>query len=1052
MNPKHPRAEEVFGAALDLADPQGRAEYLARVCAGDEVLRQQVQTLLAAHAQARTFLERPPSGLAERAGGTVVVGAEPGLPPPVGEAPGDRIGPYKLLEMIGEGGFGVVWVAEQSSPVHRRVALKVLKPGMDTREVVARFEAERQALALMDHPGIAQVFDGGATASGRPYVVMELVRGVAITRYCDDHRLTTDERLRLFCEVCRAVQHAHQKGIIHRDLKPSNILVTELDGQPQPKIVDFGVAKAREQPLTGKTLFTRAGQMLGTPAYMSPEQTGLGGLDVDTRSDVYALGVILYELLTGRTPFEAQPHPETGYATILDTIRHVDPPKPSARLQRLSPAEVTTLAGCHREEPRRLGRLLRGEMDWIVMKCLEKDRARRYATAYGLALDLERHLNHEPILARPPTALYRLRKLVRRNRLLFAAAGAVGLALVIGAGVSLWQASQAQVARRLAENARGDAEQLLTFLLADFYDELQPLGRLDTVGKLAERMVQYYDGLPASLRAPETQRNRALALARLGLVRALQGDAGAAQPIAAATNLFRARRAQGDASRETTVGLGVSLYAQSVLEEVQGDFVGEAAALREATALLRPEAFAPESPPRIRLEYANILNDFAFFQPPDEGIARCREALGLLEALGARSLAEVAPAAAYGDLTDTEARLALNLGQFEAAQQLERDAQTLADRILVQRPGHLRALRVRFWAPQVLSMVAAKRFDYAAALAYATNAEQAARTYLRYNPADVPWGGMALVGTRAQVADLRFEQGEVSQAVEAARAGAAEYDAPGAPGVPLQVLFLWSRIAQWETQRGRRMAGERALDRARTTLAVVAARNRMPASAKALWVERLEDTQRSLQLSLGAGESQDAALYLAATNALRRLRQLPTEQGKDQYWKPYKEDLVRDARHQAVVAALRGERFREAEAQARALLDEPPAIVGDPDEPANRAWAGVLLAEAVVRQPGRQPAAQAALGPALAYYRDAQGQGARHLEFRQRFARALFVAALAEPSGPGSTARAVTWLERAAALLDGLPEEARQLQDSRALRTAITLRRRRLDTSPAISP
>lgn len=358
------------------------------------------------------------------------------------ETDGAQIGRYKLIEVIGEGGFGTVWMAEQTEPVRRRVALKIIKLGMDTRQVVARFEAERQALALMDHPNIARVLDAGATEAGRPFFVMELVRGVSITECCDARQLNTHERLELFILICQAVQHAHQKGVIHRDLKPSNILVTEQDGHLVPKVIDFGVAKAIEEPLTDKTLFTRFHQFLGTPAYMSPEQAGLGGLDVDTRSDIYSLGVLLYELLTGRTPFDPQLVRE-GYERILQTIRGQEPPRPSTRLSSLKREDLVIIAGRRREEPERLHKLLRGDLDWIVLKALEKDRTRRYQSANGFAADLRRYLDNEPIAARPPSTLYRIEKLARRNKLLFGAAGAVVAALVVGLVATTWQSVRA---------------------------------------------------------------------------------------------------------------------------------------------------------------------------------------------------------------------------------------------------------------------------------------------------------------------------------------------------------------------------------------------------------------------------------------------------------------------------------------------------------------------------------------------------------------------------------------------------------------------------------
>ena len=366
----------------------------------------------------------------------------------VTEKPGDNIGRYKLLEKIGEGGYGIVYMAEQAEPIRRRVALKVLKLGMDTKQVIAHFEAERQALALMDHPNIARVLDAGATNTGQPYFAMELVEGIKITDYCDQHSLPTRQRLDLFIQVCQAVQHAHQKGIIHRDLKPSNILVTKLDGLPAPKVIDFGIAKATgQQVLTDKTVLTAFQQFIGTPAYMSPEQAGMSGADVDTRSDIYALGVLLYELLTSHLPFDKAELLHAGFDEMRRLIREKEPLKPSTRLSTLPAEALTTVADHQHTEPPKLLHVVRGDLDWIAMKCLEKDRARRYQTASELATDIRRHLDNDVIVARPPDWKYRLWKLIQRNRLAFGAAGVV-LALALGAAISTWQAVRATRAER----------------------------------------------------------------------------------------------------------------------------------------------------------------------------------------------------------------------------------------------------------------------------------------------------------------------------------------------------------------------------------------------------------------------------------------------------------------------------------------------------------------------------------------------------------------------------------------------------------------------------
>jgi len=445
------REIEVFNAAVELPAAE-RAAYLDQVCAGDAALRQGVEELLQAGEQAGAFLERP-AAAPPGPGGTVRPAAVSA------EKPGDRIGRYKLLQQIGEGGCGVVYMAEQEEPVRRRVALKVIKLGMDTKSVIARFEAERQALALMDHPNIAKVLDAGATETGRPYFVMELVKAIPITRYCDENNLSTVARLGLFIQVCQAIQHAHQKGIIHRDIKPSNILVADHDGVPVPKIIDFGIAKATsDQPLTDKTVFTAFEQFLGTPAYMSPEQAKLSGLDIDTRSDIYSLGVLLYELLTGKTPFEAKRLLEAGLDEVRRIIREEEPVRPSTRLDTLDAAEQTTVALHRQSDPPKLVHLIRGDLDWIVMKALEKDRGRRYETANGLAMDIQRHLENEPVLARPPSAAYRLQKAWRRNKTTFAFATLLAVVLVAATGISAWQAVRASRAEQLAKQRLVESE------------------------------------------------------------------------------------------------------------------------------------------------------------------------------------------------------------------------------------------------------------------------------------------------------------------------------------------------------------------------------------------------------------------------------------------------------------------------------------------------------------------------------------------------------------------------------------------------------------------
>jgi len=470
MNDVQKQDVMIFAEALDLSLSE-RAAYLDRACAGDQKLRHRVEGLLLTHDQAGGFLERPP---VEAAIGNMLGAFS-------GEKPGDRIGRYKLVQQIGEGGYGVVFVAEQEEPIHRRVALKVVKPGMDTKSVMARFEAERQALALMDHPNISHVFDAGATESGRPYFVMELVDGVKITDYCDRHSLPINARLNLFAQVCDAVQHAHQKGIIHRDIKPSNVLVTAgRDGKPAPKVIDFGIAKATDgQQLTDKTIFTAHEMLIGTPAYMSPEQAALASAEMDTRTDIYSLGVLLYELLTGTTPFDTRELLKAGLDEVRRVIRDEEPVRPSMRLTTMTDADLVSVSKHHGAEPPKLIREMRGELDWIVMKALEKDRSRRYQTADSFAEDIQHYLENKMVSARPPSRVYQFQKLVSRHKLGFAAFGIVMATLVAGLSSTIWSLakekkarSEADVQRRKALTGLARSQQVLKFM----DDMLQNIG------------------------------------------------------------------------------------------------------------------------------------------------------------------------------------------------------------------------------------------------------------------------------------------------------------------------------------------------------------------------------------------------------------------------------------------------------------------------------------------------------------------------------------------------------------------------------------------------
>jgi serine/threonine protein kinase len=679
--------ESLFHLALEKPAAE-RPAFLEQACSGDDALRQRVEALLQSHETPDSFLiktAKNPEATTDSSSSQVAdaegLGATDGgsiVQISTVEGPGSGIGPYKLLQPLGEGGMGTVYMAEQTQPVRRTVALKLIKAGMDSRQVLARFGAERQALALMDHPNIAKVLDAGATDTGRPYFVMELVKGIPITRFCDERRLTLRERLELVIPVCQAVQHAHQKGIIHRDIKPSNVLVALYDpGAPGvPKVIDFGVAKATGPRLTDQTLYTEFGAVVGTLEYMSPEQAELNQLDIDTRSDIYSLGVLLYELLTGSTPLEHKRIKGAVLLELLRVIREEESPRPSLRLSTTE--ELPSIAACRHVEPRKLSGLVRGDLDWIVMRCLEKDRNRRYETASGLATDLRRYLDNEPVQACPPSARYRLGKFARRNRAALTTATLLSLALLAGTVISTWQAIRATRAEAVARAEASKVMAINQFLAHDLlvpfglwwnepsHPPTQPITLRVVLDRAAEKVGSRFQSQP--LLEAATRTTLGDTYYSLKLYKECQRQSAAALEIY--------EREKGPWAAERAMAMVLLAGSMLQLNEHEGDLSRAESMTREALKILRHIRGADH---RNTFSAMWVLADAYGKQGkfPDEAKTYAE----LLEA-GRRVYGADAPETIAW--MDDLARSYLNLGELSRAESLAVNALALSRRVLGQ--------------------------------------------------------------------------------------------------------------------------------------------------------------------------------------------------------------------------------------------------------------------------------------------------------------------------------------------------------------------------------